>query len=292
MTKATKTAKPSLDDLFAKADKQVRSAPKQATTPTNDRPILVLPDDVTEEFESFIGYQAVAGRIATQCENQKEAVRDGCFEAYTEYVWTRKSTPPKNPKIEVKEGGKVKHAAIFQVQGRFKVDVEIDELPDDQSPEDAIVAAIRELTDLSEEDCVELVSNEIDFTPDRGLKNFTKIFQEGTDEEKASLAKLMTYILTDGSAKTGRSSVEAFTAEDRQNLMFNITKATVKDPEKFMDRLPNYVHSLEQLRAVLTVIKPTHVYPSHCKFMKGSNVADSTAALQEVAKNMLGVKDD
>jgi hypothetical protein len=286
-----KTATPSLNDLFAKADKQVATAPKQATTPASDRPILNLPADIAAEFETFIGFQSVAAKIETQRDNQKEVVKDGCFDAYTEYVWNRKSTPPKNPKVEVKEGGKVKHSAIFQVQGRFKVDVEIGELADDQAPEDAVVAAIREITDLSEEDAVCLVNNEIDFTPDRGFKGFTQIFQEGTDEEKASLTKLMMYVMADGSEKTGKATVDAFTTEDRQNLMFNTAKATVIDPKKFMDRLPNYVHSLEQLRAVLTVIKPTHVYPSHIAFMKGSNVSEQTAALQDVAASMLGTSD-
>ena len=287
---ATKTA-PSLNDLFAKADKQVKSAPKQATTPSSDRPILVLSDDIMEEFETFIGYQSVAAKIETQRDNQKELVKEGCFDAYTEYVWNRKSTPPKNPKVEVKEGGKVRHSAIFQVQGRFKVDVEIGEIADDQSPEDVVVAAIREVTNLSEQDVIELVNNEIDFTPDRGFKGFTQIFQDGTDEEKASLIKLMTYVMSDGSDKTGKSTVDAFTMEDRQNLMYNTAKATVIDPKKFMDRLPNYVSSLEQLRAVLMVIKPTHVYPSHIAFMKGSTVSDQTQALQYVATEMLGISD-
>tara|TARA_Y100000034_G_scaffold6762_2_gene7473 strand:- start:2753 stop:3628 length:876 start_codon:yes stop_codon:yes gene_type:complete len=291
MATSTKTA-PSLDDLFAKADKQVAPTTQQATVPASQRPVLDLPAEVAAEFETFIGYASVAKKIETQCSNQKEVVQEGCFDAYTEYVWNRKSTPPKNPQLQVKEGSKVKHSAIFQVQGRFKVDVEIGEIAADQSPEDAVVAAIQEITDLSEEDATNLVNNEIDFTPDRGFRSFTKIFQEGSDEEKASLVKLMTYVMADGSEKTGKSTVDAFTLEDRQNLMYNTAKATVIDPKKFMDRLPNYVHSLEQLRAVLTVIKPTHVYPSHIAFMKGSNVSEQTEALKGVAATMLGISDD
>lgn len=285
-----KTATPSLNDLFAKADKQVVTAPKQATAPA-DRPILNLSAELAAEFETYIGFRSVWDKIDTQKDNQQQIVKEGCFDAYTEYVWNRKSTPPKNPKVEVKEGGKVKHSAIFQVQGRFKVDVEIGEIPDNQAPEDAVVAAIREITDMSEEDVVCLVNNEIDFTPDRGFKNFTKIFQEGSDEEKASLTKLMMYVMADGSSKTGKATVDAFTVEDRQNLMFNTARASVIDPKKFLDRLPNYVHSLEQLRAVLTVIKPTHVYPSHIAFMKGSNVSEQTEALKEVAASMLGISE-
>lgn len=288
-----KTATPSLNDLFAKADKQVVTAPKQATAPkASDRPILELPADVTAEFETYIGFRSVWDKIDTQKNNQQQIVKDGCFDAYTQYLWDRKSTPPKNPQVQVKEGSKVKHSAIFQVQGRFKVDVEIGEIPDDQSPEDVVVAAIREITDLSEEDATLLVNNEIDFTPDRGFKSFTKIFQEGSEDEKVSLTKLMMMVMADGSEKTGKITVDALTPEDRANLMFNTARASVIDPKKFMDRLPNYVHSLEQLRAVLTVIKPTHVYPSHIAFMKGSNVSEQTEALKEVAATMLGVSDE
>lgn len=286
-----KTATPSLDDLFAKADKEVESTPKQATAPASDRPILELPEDVQKEFETFIGYSVVAKKIATQCENQKEAAVDGGFDAYTEYLWERKSTPPKNPEIRVKEGGKVIHSTVFQVQGRFKVDVEIGEIPKDKSPEDVVVAAILEITDLDESDAVAIVRDNVDFTPDRGFKSFTKIYKEGTDEEKASLTRLMAMVMADPSEKTGNITVKGLTPEDRKNLMYNSARAEVVEPKKFLDRLPSYVHSLEQLRAVLTVLKPTHVYPSHMAFMKGSNVSEQTEALKEVAATMLGISD-
>lgn len=284
------SAKPSsLEALFAKADKVV-AKPTAPKVPASDRPQLILPREVEKAFVDFISYDAVAKKIGTQTANQKELVEEGCFNAYTEYLWKHKATPAKNPKVEVKEKGKVLHSAIFQVQGRFRVNVDIGELPEGKSAQEVVIDAIREITDLSKEEVEALVNNELDFTPDRGIKNWSKIFLEGTDEERMSLHKLVAFIMSDGD-DSGEVKVQALSPEDRANLMYSTARVTVSDPKKFLDRLPHYVHSLEQLRAVLSVIQPTHVYPSHMSYLKGASVTEQIAALKKVASKMLGLKD-
>lgn len=286
-----KAANLSLDTMFGKLDTQVQP-PKP--TPIKDRPTLKLPPEIEEEFLVFIGFHSVARKIETQRRNQQEIVDRGCFDIYTKYLWDRKTTPPKNPKVEVNKDG-FTSSAIFQVQERFKVNVDIEKLPPEQSPQDAVVKALVTIDPgcgLKEEDATTIVTNEIDFTPDRGFHPFTKIFQEGTDAQKESLLKLMRMITAEGGGKTGRITTEALTTEDRNNLMYNIPRAKVREPKQFLNRLPNYVNSLSQLRAALEVIKPTHVYPSHVNFMKGANIGDQISALQQVAVEMLGMKGD
>jgi len=271
-----------LNDFFAKMDNQAVK-PVVKTPPKKKRPVLELPQDLSNNFNTFIGFQSVLKEVESQTKNYKQDIEEGCFELYVQYLWENKCTPPSNPKIEVLNG-EYKNSAVFQVQGRFKVDVHIGELSD-QSPEDIVVQALVSMG-VNEEKATSLVSNEIDFTPDRGMKSFTKIFQEGTDAERLSLQKLMAMTMSDGDSN-GKVVVEALTAEDRYNLMYNTARAVVVDPKKFLDRVCIYASNVYELQAILKVIKPTHVYPSHIKFMDGAGLTEKNQSLQSVAVDML-----
>lgn len=268
-------AKKSLKDLFGKMDKKTKTP---ELIKVKVRPSLELSEEEEKELVTYVGYSAVFKRVEERYNNQKAEVTQHCFDSWTKFLWDNKCVPKENPKVEAKENGRTV-SAIFQVQNRFSLNVAVEE---DQEPENAVIDMLVAVG-VKEETAMEIVSKELDFTPKRGVKNLSEVMEQEGGE--GAVTRFMTMCYTD--AENGNSiEVEPLTDADRALLFYNTASTTVANG--FYDRLPTYVKSLEELRAVLSVIKPSHVYPSHAKMVVGKTADDELKALKDIAGDMLG----
>jgi len=280
MAKATKTANKSasLDDLFGEVDK-VTEVKQPAASAKKDKHLeMTIPENLQAAFVKLVRYKAVYDRVEGCFENQKDDTENGLITAWCEFVTANKSRPEHNPKVTC-QYGEITYSGLFQVHARYtKINPTIGE---NQAPEDVIVDMMTNLG-IPEDIAIEIVKNELNCSPARGINSFDNVMK--TEGGPEALKRLMAYAMANAEGKDSLVHVEPLTAADRKLLFYRTARVEVKDG--FLDRLPLYVKTPEQLRAVFTVIKPVY-YPSHMKIKCPGGLKQEYELLSNIAGEML-----
>jgi len=271
--------KPSLDDLLGRMDKTAKPSP--TLRQVDKRPKMDLPPDVIQEFARLVGFHEVWERVCTKYENQKDDVEELLFREWTQYVWNNKCIPSQNPKLACKveaEGGERQCSGLFQVQKRYKIEFPEGGFKEDETAEDFVVDLLTKLG-VEEETAMQIVNVELNFTPKRGVKNINDVMK--VDGGREAVTRFLTMCFGNADRKGGTIEVEPLTDKDRELLFYKTASVEVADG--FFDRVPTYVKSLDELRAVFTVIQPVK-FPSHMKLVSDNEFA----MLVSVASDILG----
>lgn len=268
-----KTGKPSLNDLLGKLDKKAK--PHEAVK-IDKRPEIVLPEDLAEQFSILVGYSVIHGKVEARFKNKKDDVSSEVFKLWTQTVYDNKCCPSSNPKLSSKKADRT-CTGIFQVQNRFSV--EMPEIQEGQAPEDVMIDMLTSMG-VDEEVAMQVVGDELDFTPKRGVRDLNKVMQEEGGEDAVHRFLLMCFGKAEGKAST--IEVEPLTDKDREMLFYLTSSVSVA--EGFLDRLPNIAKNLGEFRAILKVIRPVN-FPSHMKLVTD----DENKTLASIASEMLGI---
>ena len=223
-------------------------------------------------FSVWYPDKVLADVFKSNMDNAKEGLNNGLFTAWVHNMWQQK-TQPQNPKIQATNAaGQVDIESTYIVQEIFKVQAtSIAEFATQLQNMDVPAPVIEAITS----------SGEVDFTPfvtTRDIKEMVKGRQEGeawieaTPAEKDVATKLLTFIKT-------------LTPEE-QGLILK-READVNIKKGFLNRLPNYVQSEEQLAKVLMVVKPT-AYPKGAKFGVSDSITERNTRLVAAASEILG----
>lgn len=287
-------------NLFNKMASKKKPTPKAAAKPS--RPEMELTPAMEQMFIRFIGAYAVAEEIGKRADQEKANLDEGCLNFWIDRLWKQRSRPA-NPEIKIDKHGTLDMRAIFQVRDYLKI--ELPEIPDDK---DAATVAAEQLTDvlvgtgMDEDEAAEaaknLVANELDFTPSY-TADFNKLmfghyegdgrnktFIEATSQEQALANKAVA--LWNARTKEDLEKCETLTDEECERLFVIKFSAVVK--KGFFDRVCTYVKTVEQLRAIFKIIRPSR-FPSHMKFAASDTNEERNRRLAIEALDILGNPD-
>lgn len=226
----------------------------------SDRPVL---DADTELMIEFAGAH-VCSKIATE---RKDVLGDQLkaqvWQSLTDQ-WYEAGAKPSNPKLQAKQGSKVDTSAIFQLKAMFKVQAD----SEDNSARGAVTSAL--VTVGFDTDQANLIYDEnVEAEMVTEIRPFNELIQgrwisgdggrefvPASDVEKSAAKKLL-------AVATGAATPEPLDAEERAAVIQKKLVYQVK--AGFLDRAANYCDDANQLRALLTVIKP-QVALSHVKY--------------------------
>jgi hypothetical protein len=251
-------------------------APEAEADTSASRPILDLVGASLEAFEKWICVNEVYYSAREDKKLKGDTLKEEVFDIWTKWIWGMK-TIPTNPLIRSKKNGLTDSQAIFQVQSRFVVDI-----PDDKnSPRETIVKQLVQIG-LTKKKAENLVKNELIFTPALNIPLSDLVHGSTVDREwvpptetsKSAAQKLMKYILAKDC-----EHLEPLT-DDERKLIFR-KKGGIRVKDGFLQRIFSYVTSLNQLRALLKIIKPVH-YASHGKFAINDSAREKKERLAEV----------
>jgi hypothetical protein len=108
-----------------------------------------------------------------------------------------------------------------------------------------------------------------------------RVWFDSTQEEKEAGTKLAALLMWDG---TGPAP-EPLSPEDKSLIVRRDTTVTMKS--EFYSRVSLYCENVEQLRGVLTVIKPI-IFPSYSKFAINDSESGRLKRKIEAAAEILG----
>jgi hypothetical protein len=252
---------------------------------TQAKPEITFTDPaIAEVMDKWAGAKPLFDIFKTAADNSLGELKGESFTRYTQSLWATKSKP-KNPEISTLKDGRQYHRAIFQVVQTFKVEMPFS---DTEDPNDTAVNTLRSVAQLDEADAVNLVKNELDFTPDLDVR-FKECMEghrvdgtwvEPTALEKAAGNTLYNYLMG--------ISANFLTPEETEVIV--ISKPNVRVKSGFVERVCTYVHSLEQLRAVLSVIKPQKRM-SGLKYAQTENEEGKRQFLVAAAAEIIGTAD-
>lgn len=233
---------------------------------------------ITPEFQVVASRWAGAKVVSDVSKARLESTKDELCEYATgvlvERLWENGSKP-SNPSVTLtKADGTPDHTFLYILQDRFSIN-----LPECQQGEEVDSAvAVFEGLGLHPEDARCLVENELDFSPIVGFRPLSELltgtfgenreFIPASDVEQSAGMKLAALVAWDGS-----SPVEPLTTAEKSVVVDRSNKVCVK--AGFYDRVKSYCRSVDQLKAVLKVVKPS-AYPSHLKFAPTDSVAEQT----------------
>jgi hypothetical protein len=233
---------------------------------------------VTPEFQVVAARWAGAKIVSDVSKARLESTKDELCEYATgvlvERLWENGSKP-SNPSVTlVKADGSADHSFLYILQDRFSV-----QLPECQQGEEVDSAvSVFEGLGLHPDDARNLVENELDFSPIVGFRPLSELlngtfgesreFIPASDVEQSAGMKLAALVAWDGN-----SPVEPLTSAEKAVVVDRSNKVAVK--AGFYDRVKCYCRSVDQLKAVLKVIKPS-AYPSHLKFAPADSVSEQT----------------
>jgi hypothetical protein len=234
-------------------------------------------------LERYAGLDAVMKLVKPAHAEAGDEFKAHSWAQFTDKWFTDKACPG-NPRVEVKEGGKVQHTGLFQVKAAFKVQ----HVEGIESARGAVTQALvnagfepekaDEIFDANVEVKVDTVMRPLNelvhgkWVSGKGGKQFV----EATAEEKAAAEKILKYLAGKPAAKLTPAEVAL--------VMTKQTSYVVKSG--FMDRAHTYCEDATQLRALLTVIKPT-LAVSGVKYAKTAAERERLEMLRQVFGDLI-----
>lgn len=239
---------------------------------------LPLDADASKAFERWSEGKAVLEPVQKRVDAAKEEVNEACLKEMTRRLFDQKSKP-SNPEIKTrKASGEVDHQAVFLMTDKFKY--RFPEVPEGV-PVKSFFADIFVGLGMSRERAVELIENEINFTPITGIRNLNELLQghygEGrefipaTEDEQNVARKLVDFVKT-------------LTPDERALILERDNGISVK--QGFYDRVATYCETAGELEAVFKLIQPI-VYPSYPKFALSDSPVAQTERKIAAARSIL-----
>lgn len=151
---------------------------------------------------------------------------------------------PENPRVEVLDQGRPVCTGLYSLVKKFHIDAL--EPEDGEEPADAMIRILVDIIQMDPQKATALVETELDFTPSLTIP-LTEMTLSA-DEETATAANKLGQFLA-GEIKLLRTS-------DGNFCSLLVVKADCKVLEKdgFMDRLPGYCETEEQLKHLLRIV--------------------------------------
>lgn len=270
---AAPAAKPSGASLLAGLTGKAKTAKPKAAA--KERPSLPLTAEQQETYGDFAAVKQLYDVFEARLKSIKGELEPELFEAWLTTFWKNRSVP-SNPALQASVDGKVDAEGIYIVQERFKT-----QIPDNEDPTGSVAELLKKLG-LDDQKAEDLVANEVDFSPQIGLKAFNELvsghyedkqFVEASAAEQAVGQKILEF-------------VQNQLTEDEQALVLQNTPKTVIK-KGFLARAVNYASTQEQLAAIFKVFVPVN-YPKGAKFGVSDSPVERTSRLLDKANEVLG----
>jgi hypothetical protein len=290
----TSDAKSKLASIGAKKAKK----PAEQKT----RPELKLSPAQEHSFVRFIEADAVAELAKERVKQERATLDPSLLSSWIDTLWKTKNQPA-NPALEVKKNGVVDISGLFQVQERFKLNKP--EVPEGTTLAERLIETLTDLyvgTGVPEEeaevDAARLINEEIDFTPKKQLRSWNELLEghyEGAGKERTFV------VASDEDMNLAEKALKLLQCRDRSELAdedmltdeefdsLNEEKDIVMVKAGFLKRICTYVKSLDQLRAIFTIIKPVCSISSK-KFAKADTPEEQNRRKLAAAVDILGIQ--
>jgi len=284
------TTKPNVLARFAK-----KSKPKAKSVAKKDRPKLDLPKDVQEAFLNYAPLKRITDLFETRRKQEAAELADEILEHYIELLWAKKKRPD-TPVIEARgEDGKVDSTGQFLVQQGSFLKVNMPEVGDDEEGDKIFVQALVDLG-LQKDDAENLTEKELDLTPQWAIPLTTLI--RGSGETASAASKLFCWLQGEDEEGNEIDPDEplVLSAAERQSLGEYVDEnATynpqILEPSNFLDRVCDYANTVEQVKAILTMIRP-RFYVTRTKFGVNSSETEKRDRLRDQAAVIVGEEID
>ena len=238
-----------------------------------ERPVLDMDAEFKQLFADYAPTRVVADVMMAKAEALKAEVNEAAMKAWVANLWRNKSQP-KNPVLRTtNEDGRVDCESMFVVQNRFSV-----QIPD---PDDAANSIAQFLRDSEVAKPDDLVENELDVSPQVGLRPFNELvsghyedkeFVDSSPEEKAVGEKLLKFVMS--------------LDDDEKELVLRTTPK-IKVKPGFFERVTSYCGTREELEKVMAIFKPV-VQNKNAKFGMSDTPVDRINRLLNKASEVLG----
>lgn len=247
----------------------------------NKKQPMAVPQEIEKPFANLIGAKAVGEIVKARVEAEQTLVEEKMLGAFAENLH-KQGRCPANPKLEMKKDNKADLQGIFQVQDRYTIEIPLGDTPIEDRIEEALIAA-----GLTADKAEKIVSKEVDCTPSTTIRPLNELVNghyvekewvEATEAERQAGKKLLDFVLG--------NATEPLTAEEKELVIKHEEAKKVK--AGFLERLPVYCDSVEEIKSVLAVIKPVH-FVSHCKFAVSDTPENRQSRLITEASRILGV---
>lgn len=281
---------------------------KASVAPKSDRPEVELPVANHKDFTNFCAAKALGKLVDARVESGKETLTDVMFEKWTEALWNGKARPA-NPSITLTKDGKPDCTAIFQIKDRSTVGNPFPVEEDDESLEDTFKRGFKQIfqnggvaEQQAEEMADKLVDNEFLLSPDVSV-NLKKLlvgdfegigknrrWVDATDDQKAIGAKIISLLQRrpDDVHPDGENELVLLTDEEMSQCL--VQKDVMQVKKGLLERIAGYVNSLDQLRAVLAIVKPTPVFQPVKFAVSDSPQQVNNRLLEYATVEILGIK--
>jgi hypothetical protein len=263
------------------------TAPKSVST-KGPKWELPLTNDAEQLAQRWASGKVILDPLTKRVERDRNDFNAYALSVVLKKMWDTKDRP-SNPIVRVhKADGDVDHE--FQWLFTDSFGLEFPKLNPDDDARQKFIDTIVDLG-LPETDAAKLVDNEFDFNPVVGFRSLTELlhgsygegreFIEASADQKAAGEKLSALVAWDGKGKAPPALTEA----ERRLVLEHSPNAKLR--AGFLSRVCNYCHSLEQLQALFTVIKPK-VYPAHLNYAIADNGVEQARRKIEAATEVVG----
>jgi hypothetical protein len=296
---ATKKALPTADlakQLYSKLTAGRKAEPKKLVA---KRPAITLTSQEELTFRRFTAAYAVAKEVDARRDNEKALFNFSCLLKWIEDLWMAKNRPPTQFVAANNLDGTPDMSANFIVSDKYTFN--IPEVKESETLDEAFTRKFVELfvaTGMDKDDAeaaaVSLVNNELDVAQRPNIDLFrwlvghyegegeNKAFKDATNEEKVLGVKILTNLQCQQSNK-----FVPLTQEEYDQIIEMRNNIDVK--KGFLQRVCSYVKTLDQLKAIFTVIRPI-VWPGQTKFGISDTPKRRNERMWFEAKDILGVE--
>jgi hypothetical protein len=254
---------------------------------------LPLDADSTEVANQWVSAKTIWDIVNARMNNTKDQFCSYAVEQMAKKIFSMRCHPG-NPNVVLRDAkGKDDHKFILVMQDNFKVEVPKN-FPDGVNQVEWLKDHFKSLLQqvgLNEDNASSLVENEMEVFPVTGIRSLTELLDghygekrvwfDSTEEEKEAGTRLAALLMWDGSSPTP----EPLSPSDKSVVVRRDTTVTMKSD--FYSRVALYCDDVEQLKGVLTIIKPI-TFPSYSKFAINDNEVDRTKRKIEAAAEILG----
>ena len=217
------TATEMLQKLASKPKKPVKQ----------DRPVISVPANALEAFKRMSGADSILDVVQARKDVEHGLLKEIMLDSYAETMFVD-GKQPANPRLEVEKDGRPDISGLFQVQARFKFNIQEGDDPIKDRLTQSLVAA-----GLTVKGASEIVEKEVDTTPQTMLRPFNELvvghyvekeFVAATEQEQSVATKLLAFVMG--------QEAEPLTEEEKDLVILN--KESVKVKGGFLSRLKGY----------------------------------------------------
>ena len=273
-----KKVEASLEDMLGALNDSVEEVTPVTETKEKNRPTINSTGLMTE-------YAGITTALKT-VEERKDIVgrelKDSLWTDFTN-LWFQSKAKPSNPKVETKKNNRPDCQAIYQCRTNFKV-----QYREEVSGRASVIEPLRDLG-FSDAQASKIFDENIEIVVETVLRPFNELaqgawvsgeggkeFKPATDVQKVAATKLLAFVI-------GKES-EPLSPSERAECLVKETRYEVKSG--FLERAAHYCKDANQMRALLTIIKPGEAI-SHIKFAQSDTDEEKNGRLEELFHGLL-----